>query len=105
MVQLTQVASRHKLLEDCANCRQHGCRLSGPGGYQRNVIWKNTNRLLEIEGYLGLKTGTTNAAGSCLISLGEYGSRKLGTVVLGASSDENRYLDTRNLMKWAWELK
>ncbi|MDB5386667.1 MAG: dacC [Planctomycetaceae bacterium] len=105
MLALTYAACRHKLLQDCANCRQHGCRLSGPGGYHRNVIWKNTNKLLEIEGYQGLKTGTTNAAGSCLISLGDHSGRQLGAVVLGASSDENRYLDTRNLMKWVWEQK
>jgi D-alanyl-D-alanine carboxypeptidase (penicillin-binding protein 5/6) len=105
MLKLTYVASRHKALQNCASCRQHGCTLSGPGGYHRNVVWKNTNKLLEIEGYQGLKTGTTNAAGSCLISLGEHADRQLGTVVLGASSDESRYLDTRNLMKWAWEHK
>lgn len=105
LMRLTLVASRNKLLLECTNCRQHGCRLTGPGGYQRNIVWKNSNRLLEIEGYQGLKTGTTNAAGSCLISMAERSGQQLSTVVLGASSDENRYLDTRNLMKWAWEQK
>lgn len=105
LIKLTQVASRHKILQDCANCRQHGCRLSGPGGFHRNIVWKNSNKLLEIEGYQGLKTGTTTAAGSCLIAMGDRGGRQVGAVVLGASSDENRYLDTRNLMKWAWEQK
>ncbi len=98
-------ASKIPSLTECAACRQHGCRLSGPEGYQRNIVWKNTNELLEIDGYQGLKTGTTTAAGSCLISAGENQGRKLIVVVLGSVSSDNRYLDTRNLFKWAWSLK
>ena len=45
--------------------------LTGPGGYRRNIVWKNTNQLLGIQGYHGIKTGTTSAAGACLVSLGE----------------------------------
>lgn len=103
LLKLARVAAKHRQIKECANCRQHGCRLLGPGGYQRNILWKNTNRLLEIEGYEGLKTGTTTPAGSCLISLAEHQNRRVCVVVLGASSDENRYLDTRNLFKWARE--
>ncbi|HEY4262123.1 MAG TPA: serine hydrolase, partial [Schlesneria sp.] len=28
--------------------RQHAVKVQGPGGYMRNVVWKNTNKLLEI---------------------------------------------------------
>lgn len=82
--------------------RQHGCCLEGPGGYQRNVVWKNTNKLLETDGYLGVKTGTTTAAGACLISLGERDAERLIVVVLGSTSTDARYTDTRNLFRWAW---
>ena len=102
LVRIAAAASKYQLLRDAANARQHGSQLQGPEGYQRNIVWKNTNELLQIEGYQGLKTGTTNAAGSCLISAGEYQNRKLIVVVLGATSSDNRYLDTRNLFKWAW---
>ena len=102
LARLGAAAYKYPILRDCANSRQHGCQLLGPEGYQRNIVWKNTNELLEIEGFQGLKTGTTNAAGSCLVSAGEYQGRKLIVVVLGATSSENRYLDTRNLFKWAW---
>ncbi len=40
-------------------------------GETRYELWKNTNRLLDTEGYLGMKTGTTTPAGACLVSLGE----------------------------------
>jgi D-alanyl-D-alanine carboxypeptidase (penicillin-binding protein 5/6) len=105
LLQIAVAASRFKTLTDCASCRQHGCKLSGPEGYQRNIVWKNTNELLEIEGYRGLKTGTTTAAGACLISSAENQGRKLVVVVLGCTASENRYLDTRNLFKWAWSQK
>ena len=84
------------------NTRQHGAKLQGPGGYERNVLWKNTNRLLAIEGYEGIKTGTTSAAGACLVSLGERDGRRLIIVVLGSASSDARYVDTRNLFRWAW---
>lgn len=105
LFRIAAAASKSKLITECANCRQHGCRLSGPEGYQRNIVWKNTNELLEIEGYQGLKTGTTTAAGSCLISIGEHQGRKIAVVVLGATTSDNRYLDSRNLFKWAWSQK
>ncbi len=82
--------------------RQHGYRITGPGGYQRNLLWKNTNRLLAIEGYGGVKTGTTRAAGACLASMSERDGKRLLLVVLGAQSSAARYVDSRNLYRWAW---
>ncbi len=81
---------------------QHGCTVVGPTGNLRNLHWGNTNRLLKIEGYNGVKTGTTNAAGSCLVSHGHRGDRSLIVVVLGATSTDARYVDTRNLFRWSW---
>ncbi len=83
--------------------RQHGTRVQGPSGYTRNVVWKNTNKLLEITGYSGLKTGTTDAAGACLVSVGRHSGDELIVVVLGSASNESRYTDTRNLFRWAWQ--
>ena len=83
--------------------RQRGSTVTGPGGYRRNMLWKNTNRLLAIDGYQGVKTGTTTAAGACLVSLGQRGSDAIFVVVLGSSSSASRYTDTRNLFRWAWQ--
>lgn len=82
--------------------RQYGYRITGPGGYRRNLLWKNTNRLLAIEGYGGVKTGTTRAAGACLASMSERDGKRLLLVVLGAQSSAARYTDSRNLYRWAW---
>ena len=56
-------------------------------GYKRNMLWKNTNQLLKIEGYDGIKTGTTGAAGSCVVSTAERDGRRLIVVVLGCDVD------------------
>jgi D-alanyl-D-alanine carboxypeptidase (penicillin-binding protein 5/6) len=81
---------------------RRGATLDGPDGQKRNVVWSNTNKLLEIEGYDGVKTGTTNAAGACLIASGRRDADHLIVVILGAQSSDARYADARNLFRWAW---
>jgi D-alanyl-D-alanine carboxypeptidase (penicillin-binding protein 5/6) len=82
--------------------RKHAGRLEGAQGYVRYELWQNTNRLLDRQGYFGLKTGTTTPAGACLVSLGAHDHRKRIVVVLGSTSSDARYVDTRNLFRWAW---
>ena len=81
---------------------QHGATVDSVTGYRRNVVWRNTNQLLRRQGYVGIKTGTTGAAGNCLVSCGERDGRRLIIVVLGATSSDARYTDARNLYRWAW---
>lgn len=71
-----------------------------------SVIY-NYNQLLPgepffYEGVTGLKTGTTKSAGACLISTCSKNQREVLTVVLGAKSDEGRYLDTQTLLDAAF---
>ncbi len=93
--------SREKITRVVAT-PQFGCTVTGPGGYQRNVAWYNTNRLLRIDGYEGVKTGTTGAAGACLIAKGTREGQSRIVVVLGSASSDARYSDTRNLFRWGW---
>ncbi|MCI0332274.1 MAG: serine hydrolase [Planctomycetes bacterium] len=81
---------------------QHGYTVDSATGYKRNIVWRNTNQLLRTEGYDGIKTGTTGAAGSCLVSTGERDGHRLIIAVLGSTSSDARYTDTRNLYRWAW---
>ncbi len=86
--------------------RKHGCTLIDAMGGRRNVVWTNTNHLLDTEGYDGVKTGTTQAAGSCLVASGRRGKDHLIVVVLGGSSSpDSRYPDARNLFRWAWLMR
>ena len=88
---------------DYVRTRQRGCTLVGADEKKRNVIWKNTNRLLGTEGYLGIKTGTTTAAGACLISLSEREGRTILLVTLGSAASASRYADARNLHRYLWQ--
>ena len=84
---------------------KHGCTLMGPDGQRRNVVWINTNRLLATEGYDGVKTGTTRAAGECLVASGRRKGDHVIVVILGASSTDARYADARNLFRYAWLMR
>jgi D-alanyl-D-alanine carboxypeptidase (penicillin-binding protein 5/6) len=103
LLKLAQAAMKLPLFRDYVSTYQHGSTVDGPGGYKRNIFWKNTNKLLGTEGYDGIKTGTTNAAGACLVSQGTRDGKSLIIVVLGATSSDGRYVDSRNLYHWAWK--
>ena len=99
---LARIAFGSQLFRTCTSTRQHGTTVAGAAGYRRNVLWKNTNELLGTEGYDGIKTGTTDQAGACLVSTATRDGRRLFVVVLGSAASEARYTDSRNLYRWAW---
>lgn len=103
MAKLAFALKQIPLLQKVVSTPQRGATVTGPGGYERNVLWKNTNNLLKIEGYDGVKTGTTSAAGACLVSSAKRGDDSLIVVVLGAPSSDSRYVDSRNLYRWGWQ--
>jgi D-alanyl-D-alanine carboxypeptidase (penicillin-binding protein 5/6) len=100
---LASAALKQPGFRDLIQTRAYRGEAEGPGGYRRVLLWKNTNKLLDIDGYAGVKTGTTDAAGACLVSLGQRGGREALVVVLGATSADARYTDSRNIFRWYWE--
>jgi D-alanyl-D-alanine carboxypeptidase (penicillin-binding protein 5/6) len=72
-------------------------------GGERMGQWENTNELLKLENYDGVKTGTTVTAGACLVASGRHQGRHLLVAVLGSSSSAARYVDARNLFRWGWQ--
>jgi serine-type D-Ala-D-Ala carboxypeptidase (penicillin-binding protein 5/6) len=102
LARLARAALAEPIFAQTVSTQKHGCTLIDAKEQRRNVIWTNTNRLLDTEGYDGVKTGTTRAAGECLVASGRRGDDHLIVVVLGASSTEARYADARNLFRWAW---
>ena len=83
------------------------------GTYRKDVIydsgetnsWKNTNKLLDPESMyyredaVGIKTGTTEKAGNCLIAAVRASDKTYITVAAGCSSDSERYKLTNELLK------
>ncbi|MGE9268574.1 MAG: D-alanyl-D-alanine carboxypeptidase family protein [Verrucomicrobiales bacterium] len=69
----------------------------------RTKTLTNTNKVLKRLSYCtGMKTGTTNAAGRCLISSGTLNGRTVISVVLGSNS-ANVWDDSEKLLRWALE--
>jgi D-alanyl-D-alanine carboxypeptidase (penicillin-binding protein 5/6) len=100
---LTRLALQNPRFREYVQTRRHAYDVTTAEGQKRSVTWDATNRLLEMEGYDGVKTGTTNAAGSCLVASGHRGDDHLLVVVLGCTSNDSRYVDSRNLFRWAWQ--
>lgn len=90
------------LLQEVVGTRQFSCETQSIEGYRRKLTWKNTNELLGTEGYVGVKTGTTDSAGACLVSCSIRDGNKLIVVTLGSSGSAARYADSRNLHRWGW---
>ncbi|POB11563.1 D-alanyl-D-alanine carboxypeptidase family protein [Sulfobacillus sp. hq2] len=68
--------------------------------HQRREI-HNTNQLLyTFPGATGIKTGTTDAAGKCLVASAQRNGDELIAVVLHS---QDRYSDARNLLAWGFE--
>ncbi|XZE32102.1 serine hydrolase [Pirellulaceae bacterium SH501] len=93
------------ILAGVISCREYRCTVSSDAGYKREILWRNTNQLLDIEGYLGVKTGTTDAAGACLVSCSQRNGERIIVVVLGSSGSAARYSDSRNLHRWVWQTR
>ncbi len=102
LFQLANLVLRDPKLAEVTATHSYRADVTKPDGTTRQVTWKNTNRLLSIAGYGGGKTGTTTAAGACLVASGNHQGSHLIVVVLGASGSAARYADARNLFRWAW---
>lgn len=102
LLRLAHTAMQNETFRRYVQTRQHHCTISTPEGPTREAVWNNTNQALGIEGFDGVKTGTTNAAGACLVASCHRGGDHLLVVVLGSTSADGRYVDARNLLRWAW---
>ncbi|YCM44056.1 D-alanyl-D-alanine carboxypeptidase family protein [Verrucomicrobiaceae bacterium 227] len=72
-----------------------------PDGRTRAL--KNTNRILSRLSYCtGMKTGTTNASGRCLVSSGVLNGKGVIAVALGSNSAEI-WNDSEKMLRWALE--
>lgn len=95
---LTRHAVQHaKFLEIACSRWYQTC----PVDSHRRLQWHNTNRLLWSFPYTeGGKTGTTTAAGPCLITVARKGRQRLISVVLDSP---DRWGDTRTLLSWGFD--
>lgn len=63
----------------------------------------NTNKLVRFyKGCIGLKTGTTDGASSCLSAAAERGGMTLIAVVMGCPTSKERFADARALLDYGF---
>lgn len=104
LTRLAWRAMQNPLFRHYVATERHECQVRTPEGGTRPAAWTNTNHLLTLHaGYDGIKTGTTTQAGACLVSSGRRGNDHLLVAVLGSESGNGRFVDTRNLYRWAWQ--
>lgn len=69
----------------------------------RTIRLENTNKLLKTVPYCtGMKTGTTNSAGRCLVATGSLNGHSVIVVVL-KSTTPRVWKDSEQLLRWALE--
>ncbi|MEN3941923.1 hypothetical protein WJU23_11560 [Prosthecobacter sp. SYSU 5D2] len=102
LIALAHAAQKHPLFRQITATQTHTTRVRRADGGEREAVWENTNQLLKVGNYDGIKTGTTPTAGRCLVASGSHQGHKLLVVTLGSTSDEARFADSRNLFRWAW---
>ncbi|MGO8882199.1 MAG: D-alanyl-D-alanine carboxypeptidase family protein [Streptosporangiaceae bacterium] len=68
--------------------------------------WQTTNQLLgSFRGAIGIKTGTTGAAGYCLLFEAQRGSESLiGVVLDSGKTDGARFTAARRLLNWGFSV-
>ena len=70
-------------------------------GKNKYTLLTNTNKLISKKnGIIGMKTGFTNVAGSCLTAVYHKNNKTLVAVVVGMPSSKSRNIFVGNLLEW-----
>lgn len=104
LLTLGRAAMQHALFREMVKTKTYTGKARMPDGTERDADWKNSNALLALGDYDGIKTGLTNSAGHCLLASGTKNGVSLMVVILGGITDEARYADARNLFRWRWAM-
>ncbi|MCX2728320.1 serine hydrolase [Thermomicrobium sp. 4228-Ro] len=96
LVRLARAVLADPELSAIVALRQASVRVGGPNA--RVLELENTNELLGQLGIIGVKTGTTPAAGQCLVAAWRTVDERLFVAVLLGSQD--RYSDLRTVIQW-----
>ena len=92
---------KNGLFRSIVRCKEFSCRPRG--AHVRNVVWKNTNKLLfQDRSVIGLKTGVTRKAGPCLCSCTLLSnSVELFVITLHSSSRQCRWHEHSAMYRFA----
>lgn len=104
VAKLAEAAMRYPLIQEATQTN----RLTLKTKNGKEVDIRSTNLLLSEPiapgiRIIGGKTGSLPEAGYCFVGFFSKDGHDIITVVLGASDDEQRFLETKNLVRWAYE--
>lgn len=98
---LARYAMNNPTFADIVNTRKTRIDYQDSRGKERERDLKNTNKLLwMLEEADGVKTGTTNEAGPCLVSSATKNNHRLIAVTL---RDKSRWEDSQRLLEWGFD--
>ncbi|GIH52827.1 D-alanyl-D-alanine carboxypeptidase family protein [Microbispora rosea] len=93
---LAEIALRNPVFKKVTSTSEHSTE---DGRYD----WYNTNHMLGLPGAIGVKTGSTNAAGFCLAFAADRGGHRLIGIILGENVANRRWDTAETLLDWASE--
>jgi len=94
-----------EMAREVVNTQVYSCEIEMTGERVRKATWENTNKLLGKEGWGGVKTGITTAAGYCLSSYYKKGQEAFIVILLCSASKEIRWVEAPQLVQWAREIR
>lgn len=97
---ITAEAMKHDVFRETVSDTDNMLTVTSADGTQRTYAMDTYNDLLGIDGNIGVKSGTTYEAGYCFVSAYERDGQMIYTVVLGSTSDDQRFADTATLANW-----
>ena len=99
VAKLTAIAMKNDLFRQIVIKQKYSCVIEQSDGSERKATWENTNKLLP-EGWYGVKTGITTAAGPCFSGFQNVEGKNYVVVVLGSESMEARWGECKKLVSW-----
>jgi len=95
-------ALKYPLIQKIVSTQRYTAMVNTKENSQRELTWKNTNKLLE-RGYSGMKTGVTPNAGPCLSSMLRRNGESVIITLLNSKTMDHRWGETEELASWALE--
>lgn len=97
---LAHVCWKYEMFRDICAKKTYTCEIEQIDTTTRIAVWETTNKLLGKEGWTGLKTGITSAAGPCFVGTYEKGEDQYLIVLLCSASMDVRWTEAPRLVNW-----
>ncbi|MGW8377533.1 serine hydrolase [Streptomyces sp. ODS28] len=101
LAKLAEDAMQHDAFRTVVKSKTYKGDAPAANGRTRTYSWDNTNQLLgSYNGVVGIKTGTTTAAGSCLV----FAATRDGKTLTGAIlNSKDRYKDAAKMLDFGFD--